>query len=270
MDMPVPEVPPVSVWQALGVQRRVVGALIIRELLTRYGRHNIGFLWMFVEPMIFTIMITLLWSFVRKGGLDTAIPIVAFAITGYSAVMMWRGMPSRCIGAIGPNLALLFHRPVKVVDVYLARVTLEMLGATTSFVVLSLAAIAAGYITWPEDVLKVAAGWFMLAWFGLSLGLLIGPLAEKSKLVEKVWTPVSYILFPLSGTAFVVDALPKAAQDVILLLPMVHGLELMREGYFGSAFNAIYDIGYMAMVCLAMNLVGLALVREIERKGVGH
>ena len=27
----------------LKVQRRVLGALLIRELLTRYGRHNIGF-----------------------------------------------------------------------------------------------------------------------------------------------------------------------------------------------------------------------------------
>jgi ABC-type polysaccharide/polyol phosphate export permease len=33
----------------------VLGALLIRELLTRYGRHNIGFLWLFVEPMIFTL-----------------------------------------------------------------------------------------------------------------------------------------------------------------------------------------------------------------------
>jgi ABC-type polysaccharide/polyol phosphate export permease len=262
--------PEPSVWTGLAVQRRVVGALLIRELLTRYGRHNIGFLWMFIEPMIFTLMITLLWSFVRKSGVDSNISIVAFAITGYSAVMMWRGMPSRCIGAIAPNLALLFHRPVKVIDVYVARLLLEMLGATTSFVVLSLAAIAAGFMTWPEDVLKVAAGWLMLAWFGFSLAILIGPLSEKFALVEKVWRPISYILFPLSGTAFVVDALPPAAQNVILLLPMVHGLELMRDGYFGSAFHAIYDMGYMAMICMGMSLVGLSLVREIERKGVGH
>ena len=49
----------------------------------------------------------------------------------------------------------------------------------------------------------------MLAWFGFSLAILIGPLSEKFALVEKVWRPISYILFPLSGTAFVVDALPR-------------------------------------------------------------
>ena len=35
------------------IQRlQVVWALILREILTRYGRHNIGFLWLFVEPML--------------------------------------------------------------------------------------------------------------------------------------------------------------------------------------------------------------------------
>src|SRR3546814_5552704 len=36
------------------IQRNVVAALFMREVLTRFGRHNIGFLWMFVEPMLFT------------------------------------------------------------------------------------------------------------------------------------------------------------------------------------------------------------------------
>lgn len=35
---------------AFAVQARVIRALVARELLTRYGRNNIGFLWVFVEP----------------------------------------------------------------------------------------------------------------------------------------------------------------------------------------------------------------------------
>ena len=34
------------------IARRVIGALLLRELLTRYGRNNIGFLWLFVEPRV--------------------------------------------------------------------------------------------------------------------------------------------------------------------------------------------------------------------------
>jgi ABC-type polysaccharide/polyol phosphate export permease len=52
---------------------------------------------------------------------------------------------------------------------------------------------------------------------------------------------------------------------VVLLLPMVHGVELLREGYFGSNFRAHYDIGYMALVCTVLTLLGLAKTRRISR-----
>src|SRR5687768_17132883 len=76
------------------ISRRVIGALLLRELLTRYGRNNIGFLWLFVEPMIFTLIITALWSATRTIH-GSSIPIVAFAVTGYSSLLLWRNMPGR-------------------------------------------------------------------------------------------------------------------------------------------------------------------------------
>ena len=48
--------------RSLDIQLRVLGALLMREIITRYGRDNLGFLWLFVEPMIFTLGITALWS----------------------------------------------------------------------------------------------------------------------------------------------------------------------------------------------------------------
>jgi hypothetical protein len=42
----------VDYWKGLKVQARVLNALMIRELMMRYGRGNIGFLWLIVEPMI--------------------------------------------------------------------------------------------------------------------------------------------------------------------------------------------------------------------------
>jgi ABC-type polysaccharide/polyol phosphate export permease len=253
-----------SLSKSWAIQRRVIGALLMREVLTRYGRHNIGFLWLFVEPMIFTLGVTALWT-LAGGSHGSNLPIVAFAITGYSTVLLWRNMPSRCIGAVSPNLALMYHRHVKVMDIFAARLVLEAAGATISFVVLAGFFSFIGWINPPEDVAKVLLGWFMTAWFGCSLAVLMGALSEQSETIEKLWHPASYILFPLSGAAFMVDALPSAAQQVVLLLPMVHGVELLREGYFGSTFRAHYDIGYMALVCTVLSLLGLAKTRQISR-----
>lgn len=257
--------PPLS--RSWAIQRRVIWALVMREILTRYGRHNIGFLWLFVEPMLFTLGVTALWT-AAKSVHGSDLPIVAFAITGYSSVLLWRNMPGRCIGAVGPNLALLYHRNVRIIDIYFSRLLLEAAGATMSFMFLVLFFMFIGWLNPPEDMLQVAGGWCMLAWFGAALALLLGAFSETSETVEKLWHPASYILFPLSGAAFLVDALPVAAQEVVLALPMVHGVEYLREGYFGSQIRAHYDLSYMALCNVILMLFGLAHLRKISRTAV--
>ena len=246
------------------IQRRVIWALTLREMLTRYGRHNIGFLWLFVEPMIFTLGVAALWT-ATKAVHGSTLPIVAFAITGYSSVLLWRNMPFRCIGAIDPNLPLMYHRNVRPIDIYAARLLLEASGASMSFILLTIFFNFIGWVKMPEDVLQVMTGWLMLAWFGCSLALLLGALSETSELVEKLWHPASYLLFPLSGAAFIVDALPPNAREVVLYLPMIHGVEYIREGFFGSEIRAHYDLAYMAAFNLALMILGLAQERRASK-----
>ncbi len=181
--------------ESLKVQWRVLYALLIREILTRYGRHNIGFLWLFVEPMIFTLGVTALWT-ATKSAHGSSLPIVAFALTGYSSVLLWRNMPGRCIGALWVNLSLLYHRNIKVLDIYLARLLLEFGGATISFATLSVVFISIGWLSPPEDFLKVVAGWLVIAWFGAALAITLGALSHLSELVDKLWHPASYLIFP--------------------------------------------------------------------------
>lgn len=250
---------------SLSVQKRVVTALLFREMLTRYGRHNIGFLWLFVEPMLFTLGVTALWT-AFKAVHGSELPIVAFAVTGYSSVLLWRNMPARCINAVEPNLALMYHRNVKVMDVYLSRLLLEAAGATISFIVLSVVFIALGWMRPPHDLLKVAAAWGLLAWFGFSLAILVGSVSETSDLVEKFWHPASYILFPLSGAAFLVDAFPSNVQRLLLYVPMVNGVEMLRDGFFGDLVHAHYDASYLALWCMGLSALGLAKCRIISRK----
>lgn len=254
----------VQLRRSLATQRRVIWALYLRETLTRFGRHNIGFLWLFVEPMMFTLGVTALWTALETvHGSD--LPIVAFAITGYSSVLLWRNMSSRCIGALTPNLSLLYHRNVRPIDIYAARLLLEGAGATISFVFLVLLFGFFGWLQMPEDVLQVFEGWVMLAWFGVSLAIFLGALSEQSETVEKLWHPLSYLLFPLSGAAFLVDALPPEARDLVLWLPMVNGVEYLREGYFGSEMNAHYDMAYMALANIILTLLGLAQLAKVSR-----
>lgn len=253
-----------SLLHSFRIQRRVLHALLMRELITRFGRENLGVLWLVLEPMVFTLGVATLWTAVglHRG---SPIPIVAFAVTGYSSVLMWRNSASRASSAVEQNKSLMFHRNVQVIDVLLTRIALEICGATASFVVLSLLFIFVGWMPEPIDLLKVVFGWIMLAWFGASLAFLIGAGSAFSDIVERLWPPAAYLLFPLSGAAFMVDWLPTNMQKIVLLLPMVHGTEMIREGFFGNVVPTHYDVGYMAICCLVLSLWGLYLVRQVSR-----
>ena len=254
-----------SILRSLAIQNRTLHALMMREVITRFGRDNLGALWLFAEPMVFTLGITALWT---AAGMNhgSSLPIVAFAVTGYSSVLLWRNCANRCLGAIEANLPLLFHRNVKVIDVFLTRIVLEIAGATASFAILATFFTSIGWMVPPVDMLEVVFGWLMLAWFGTALALLIGAATAYSHVVEKLWAPASYLLFPISGAAFMVDWLPPAFQKVVLLLPMVHGVEILREGYFGNVVKSHYDAAYMAMCCLILTLAALYLVRDAGKR----
>jgi len=250
-----------SFARSLQIQFRVIGALLMREIITRYGRDNLGFLWLFVEPMLFTLFVTALWTTTGLAhGRD--LPIVAFAVTGYSSVLLWRNCANRCVMAIPPNLGLLYHRNVRVLDLFISRILLEIAGATISFVVLATFFTAFGWMEPPADVVGMLYGWLFLGWFAAALALVVGALTAYTEVAERLWHPISYILFPLSGALFMVDWLPSNFQKFVLILPMVHGVEMLRGGYFGSAVRTHFDVGYLFVACLVMTLIGLALVKD--------
>jgi capsular polysaccharide transport system permease protein len=247
------------------IQLRIIGALLMREIITRYGRENFGFLWLFLEPMIFTGGVAAVWTATRT--LHTAdLSIVAFAVTGYSAVLLWRNCASRCCMAIPPNVGLLYHRNVRTLDLFITRIILEIAGATASFATLSIVFIVLGWMDWPQDIVLLLSGWLLLAWFAGALGLVLGPLTTYTEVLERLWHTLTYLILPFSGSLFMVDWLPSAVQDLALLNPIVSGVEMLRGGYYGPAVHAHYDAAYLAIASAALTLVGLRLVPVAARR----
>src|SRR5574343_654182 len=93
------------------IQVRVIHALMIRELITRFGRENIGFLWIMAEPLLFGGLVAAMWRLVH-GPSEHGMGIVAFAITGYIPVTLFRHGVSRSISIFTVNSSLLYHRQV--------------------------------------------------------------------------------------------------------------------------------------------------------------
>lgn len=254
-----------STLESFNIQGRVIKALVMREIITRYGRHNIGFLWLFAEPMIFTLGITALWV-ATKATHGSQLNIIGFAVTGYSTILLWRNAANRCASAVQANSALLFHRNVKIIDLMFSRIILEVAGATISFVVLSIFFISLGFMDMPADIFLMLTAWLLFIWFSTGLALIVGVMSVTSEIFDRLWHAFTYILFGLSGVGFLVDWLPPNAQKVVLIIPMVHGTEMLRHGYYGDKITTYEDPVYFIIVNLIFTFVGLFWVRGLGKK----
>ncbi|MGA0596484.1 ABC transporter permease [Enterovirga sp. CN4-39] len=240
-------------------QMRVIDALMVREIYTRFGRENIGFLWIIVEPAMFCLGVVALWSAIKHSGHEET-AIVPFVITGYMPLLFFRHLCGKLMRCMQANGALLYHRQVKVISLYLARIGVEFLGTTASFAVVMFMFYMAGLAEAPHDLSLMLGGWLMYCWFGASFAMLIGALAERSEVVEKIWSPASYISIPFSGTFYMLYWMPDELRRVLEWSPQVNGVEMLRSGYFGPGIPTYYYPAYTLLCCAILTFVGLYLV----------
>lgn len=251
-------------YGSLQIQFRVIGALFMRDVIARFGRHGLGFLWLFLEPMMFAVGVTIIWSFTSHT--QGNIPIAAFILTGYSGLVLFRNLVNRLMAGVSSNKGLLYHRNVKIIDLLYARALMEFTACSVSFILLSIIFSALGLIALPDDPLKAFVGWFFYAWFSFACGLIAAFMGSANEIFDRVAHILMYLSMPLTGGFAMVSWLSPDVQDVLLMSPLVNSMELMREGYFGMSIKAEYSISFMIIVNLCVTLVGLILVRSIKRK----
>ncbi len=253
-----------SLIRSFALQYRVIGALILREIYTRFGRENLGFLWVIGEPVLFCTGVTIMWSFVHPNG-EHNLSIVGFVITGYNPLTMWRHCVFRSIKAFESNGSLLFHRQVTTLDIIFARLLVEYYGSTVGFILTAGVAMLLGLMDPPKDLPLVFAGWFFVMLFSAGTALLMAGLSEMSEIVEKLIGVMTYVSIPFSGAFTMVDWVPEKMQKYLLLSPSVHAFEMIRGGWFGEQMHPKYSFVFTTWSCLLMILVGLYVTKRARR-----
>lgn len=250
--------------ELFSIQFRVIWALMMRELNTRFGRNNIGFLWIVGEPILFCAGVAIVWSAIRPAhehGLSTT----AIVITGYVPLTMWRHTIGRSVLAFEANGSLLFHRQVIPLDIIISRTILEICGSLWAGIFVSFGAIILGYMSFPKDFGLLLLGIFYQILFCFSCALIIAPLSERSEIVEKSLSVLMYLSLPLSGAFTMVDWIPQHYRWILLSSPSVEAIEMIRGGQFGYNAHAHYDILYTTAINIILIIIGLSLTLRVKK-----
>ncbi len=247
----------------LQVQLRVVGALTLRELGTRFGRDNLGYIWLFIEPALLGGALGVLHKLsghAMPGGVDPA----TFWVIGYIPYYLLRGVINRGPSAIAANQSLLYHRHVTLLDILLARDLLEgaaTMGALFGFVLFF--GLVAG--EWPSDPAKIVLGMVLMLAFAHGVAMLLAVGSVYTELFDRITHLVTYLALPITGAFFMVFWLPTDWQRAALWVPTVHVFELVRDGQYGTRVPTTYDLPYLIGWVAALNLLGMAGLRRARR-----
>ena len=242
---------------------RIIGALVLREVTTRFGREWGGFLWVIGEPLLFCVGVIILWGFI-KPEYDHGIRVGPFVMTGYMCLMLLRHMIGASMGALQANVGLLYHRQITVLHVVFTRNLTEFLGASAAFVILYVSLFSLGEVQFPTDWLLFYGGWFLTAWVALGVATFIAALAIRFEFMERVVPVASYILIPLSGCFSMAGWVPASVREIYLLIPLPHGVEMVRGAVFGEFVHVYHNAPYAFAWGAAFIMAALVLMSDAK------
>lgn len=253
--------------KSFSIQLRVIGALIMRELHTRYGRDNIGYLWIIFEPMIFATGIGLLHSGSSSSEFAmTDIKPVPFAIIGYGTFIIFRNIVNRSSGTIESNAPLLYHRMVTLFDMLLARTILETSGILCSIFILIFLSYCLDFGGLPCRPIFIIIGQLYMMWLSFATSMIVCAATYESPTIERLIHPMTYFAMPISAIFFMLEWVPAPYRQWLECVPMAQCIEIVRYGQFESASAKYFDIGYLNIFCSLMTLVGLLSLRIVRRE----
>lgn len=250
---------------SLAITLSVWRALFLREASARLARNPVEWFWVLAEPIAHIAF--LMWIFVvgfrqrTLVGADTP----TFIMLGVLAFFLPRNLINRSIATVGASEALYGFRQVKPVDTVIARAGLESLIYCLVFAVVWTGAALLAFPVFPADPLGALAALGGLWVAGLGLALTLSVVANLSEQIARIVRLLMGPLYIFSAIIYPSAGVPPAMRDVLLLNPLVHGIESLRVAFMPEyKVPTGIDLAYLVQFGVLFVFMGLALHARFE------
>jgi capsular polysaccharide transport system permease protein len=238
---------------------RVLFALVMREMTTRFGRSHGGYLWALIEPAGFIALLSLAFSQIAHSPpVGRSFPL--FYATGYIAFSFYYDIAALTGRAVQVNRPLLNYPAVTALNTVLARFLLQALtGLTVSaFIFAGILMVFAEQVR--LDPVALLTCFALAAALGLGVGLVNCSLFALSKTWDRIYGVASRPLFLISAVFFTFGSMPGYVREVLWWNPLVHLVGLMRAGFY-PVYDASYvSVLYVGSLALGLTAIGLTLM----------
>jgi capsular polysaccharide transport system permease protein len=252
------------------IQVRVIGALILRDMRTRFGRSFFGWIIMVIWPLAHLACLLAGYVLVHRIA-PIGTDVTVFASTGVLPYILCLYPARMIMFCLVQNQQLLLFPIVSAIDIIVARSILEIVNAFWVVFVFCLVLYIAGIPFLPYDYTNAVFAILSTIYLGFSIGFFSAVMMK----IARLWFVVQFggLLFAyiFSGAFVPVSLAPTWAQDLLWFNPLVHCVEWLRsayyEGFGESILSPAYLLGYstvtlVSALIIERSLRGLLLIQR--------
>jgi capsular polysaccharide transport system permease protein len=257
----LPEPPARTAGRVRFQRLRVLFALVVREMGTRFGRSAGGYAWAIAQPLGGIMMLAIAFSLaLRSPPLGSS--FILFYSTGIIPFHLFNAMAKGVSGAVGSNRGLLTYPVVTPLDAILAKAALSFVTLLMVAVLLFSGIILVLGVHVNLELGPAALAFTLAALVGIGVGTLNCVLFGFFPTWKNVWGVLTRPLFIVSGIFFTFESVPPSFQAVLWWNPMVHVIAVMRTGFYGAYEPHFVSLPYVLGVAGITFSVGAYLLRR--------
>ena len=253
-----------SMLAALDIQGRVIKALFLREMKTRFGEKRLGFFWAFGEPIIHVLGFVAVWKIFGRMGPNGVDPML-FLVTGIVPFIMFSNIVNKVVKAVDSNKALLVFPQIKIVDFVFSRIIVEYVTYATVMVIFVFALRYIGFNFYVENLIGVITNFSLVALFAGGLGYILMVITSVVEAVETFQRFLIRIMYICSGVFFSIDRIPHYIGEYIIWNPLLHLMHMIRADFFPQIpMKPEYsNLNYVLILTALTWLLALVLTKRL-------
>lgn len=247
-------------------QWRIIVALVLREVRSRYSESHLGFLWVLMEPIVHVGVLAIVFQFTIQGRPPMGDSFFLFYFTGVMPYLLLNHLAIRVGSAVRDSRSLMSIASIVPLDLLVSKSLVEVFVTAVVFLIFTgfFPIFGVDGSPWaPEFVFSAFAITYVL---GTGIGLITAALSRFGMVVETVLSVLLRLLYFTSGIFYVPGNLPLFAREILVWNPFLHVVDLMRTGYFRGYQPPWQDVSYALEFSLVVLLCGLAAIAATSRR----
>lgn len=148
--------------------------------------------------------------------------------------------------------------PVSPANILGVEIAIYALYSAASVVVNAVLGAAFFGVRLPAGPLPFLGGWLLTMACMFSIGTLVGGVAKNSKQASVIASILYFPMLIFSGATLPYEVMPRGLQIAAELMPLTHGVKLMKAGWLGLPLSA-QPLPLILMIALTVLCGGLAV-----------